>query len=176
MKLEILIAYVMLTSSCKADSGPIRNENWLVPECSKSDANPIHVNAPSIKFGVVDGNKVCVSGEKERIYIESSVRFFPKKSDLNQIKFECDREQAELISRKHPNERLYLFVKGQPSGAMRIPESTDDDVCTISAPTNFSDALILCETLAAGMGLDRDGCTRPCVGDEKVCVVVKARP
>lgn len=176
MKLSIVIACVALIASCKADSGSLSSENWLAPECRKEDANATYLGAADIKFGVVDGDKVCVSGPEERVQISPSVKFLPKKSGLNKIRLECDRNNAALIFGKHLGERSYLAINGKVLGAMRIPDIVTDDWCTISAPTEFSDALTLCETIAEGMKLDKSGCSKPCTGDEKVCAVVKETP
>lgn len=176
MKISIVIACVALTVSCKADSGSLNSDNWLAPECSKADTSAAYLDTADMKFGVVDGDQVCVSGPEERVQISPSVKFLPKKSGLNKIEFECDREKASLIFGKHHGEHSYLVIKGKLFGAMRIPEIANDDWCTISAPIEFSDALALCETIADGMGLDKAGCAKPCAGDEKVCAVVKESP
>ncbi len=177
MKIIMAIACVFFATSCSAESSDSLNiENWLVPECSKGDLTGTYLDASNIKFGVVDGDKVCVAGPEERIPVESSIRFLPKKSGLNKIKFECDHKIAELIFKKHLGKRLYLFVKGKPFGEMRIGKILNEDSCSISAPMEFGDALALCETIATGMGLDKDGCAKPCAGDENVCAVVKESP
>lgn len=176
MKLAIVVACMVLTASCKEDKPSLDDGNWLIPECSTADASAEYVAAPGMKFGVIDGDKVCVSGQAERIRIEPSVRLLPKKSGINKVKFECDRESADLILRKHLGKRLYLFVKGKPFGEMRIGEIANEDWCSMSAPMEFNEALALCETIADGMGLDKDGCAKPCLGDEKVCAVVKESP
>ena len=169
----MIVAGSILACAC-SKPGSFEAGSWLAPECRKSNSNAKRFSTSDIEFGPTESSEACVSDENESVRVQDSIRFIPRKSGLNEIKFECDRKSASSFLEHHSGERIFLIAKGKLLGAIRSPEVTNGDWCTIGAPSEFSEALELCEIISEGMGLDKNGCIKPCEDNEKVCVMVKA--